>query len=58
MKLCQYDEHEAGAVRADRVFPVGASLVAAGHLRRGYTMQEVIEALAKRHEAMDCARAA
>jgi len=51
MKLCQYDEHEAGAVRADRVFPVGASLVAAGHLRRGYTMQEVIEALAKRHEA-------
>jgi len=58
MKLCQYDEHEAGAVRADRVFPVGASLVAAGHLRRGYTMQEVIEALAKGHEAMDCARAA
>ena len=58
MKLCQYDEHQAGAVRGDRVFPVGASLVAAGHLRRGYTMQEVIEALAGRPEAMDCARAA
>jgi 2-keto-4-pentenoate hydratase/2-oxohepta-3-ene-1,7-dioic acid hydratase in catechol pathway len=58
MKLCQYDEHQAGAVRGDRVFPVGAALVAAGHLRQGYTMQEVVEALANRPEAMDCARAA
>ena len=39
MKLCQYDEHQAGAVRGDRVFPIGAALVAAGHLRRGYTMR-------------------
>ena len=58
MKLCQYDEHQAGAVRGDRVFPVGAALVAAGHLRQGYTMQEVIEALANRPEAMQCAREA
>src|SRR5439155_899114 len=35
MKLCQYDEHQAGAVRGERVFPVGAALVAAGHLRPG-----------------------
>ncbi len=58
MKLCQYDEHQAGAVRGDRVFPVGAALVAAGHLRQGYTMQEVVEALANRPEAMQCAREA
>jgi 2-keto-4-pentenoate hydratase/2-oxohepta-3-ene-1,7-dioic acid hydratase in catechol pathway len=58
MKLCQYDEHQAGAVRGDRVFPVGAALVAAGHLRQGYTMQEVVEALASRPEAMQCAREA
>jgi len=58
MKLCQYDEHQAGAVRGDRVFPIGAALVAAGHLRRDYTMQEVIEALANRPDAMQCAREA
>jgi 2-keto-4-pentenoate hydratase/2-oxohepta-3-ene-1,7-dioic acid hydratase in catechol pathway len=58
MKLCQYDEHQAGAVRGDRVFPIGASLVAAGHLRLGYSMQEVIEALANRPQAMQCAREA
>ena len=55
MKLCQYDEHQAGAVRGDRVFPVGAALVATGHLRPGYTMQEVIEALANRPQALQCA---
>src|SRR5207247_1608174 len=58
MKLCQYDEHQAGAVRGERVFPVGAALVAAGHLRPGYTMQEVIEALANRPQAMQRAREA
>ena len=58
MKLCQYDEHQAGAVRGERVFPVGAALVAAGHLRRGYSMQEVIEVLANRPQAMQCAREA
>src|SRR5437667_11619122 len=58
MKLCQYDEHQAGAVRGERVFPVGAALVAAGHLRRGYSMQEVIEALANRPQGMECVREA
>jgi len=58
MKLCQYDEHQAGAVRGHRVFPIGAALVAAGHLRQGYTMQEVVEALANRPDAMQCAREA
>jgi 2-keto-4-pentenoate hydratase/2-oxohepta-3-ene-1,7-dioic acid hydratase in catechol pathway len=56
MKICQYGEHEAGAVEGERVYPIGAALVAAGHLRRGYTMQEVIDVLANRAAAMHCAR--
>src|SRR5260221_612775 len=56
MKICHYGEHEAGAVDRERVFPIGAALVAAGHLRQGYTMREVIDALANRPEAMHCAR--
>src|SRR5260221_2846172 len=58
MKICHYNEHEAGAVQDDRVYPIGATLVGAGHLRQGYTMQEVIEALANQPEAMQCARQA
>jgi 2-keto-4-pentenoate hydratase/2-oxohepta-3-ene-1,7-dioic acid hydratase in catechol pathway len=56
MKICHYNEHEAGAVQDDRVYPIGATLVGAGHLRQGYTMQEVIEALANQPEAMQCVR--
>ena len=56
MKICHYNEHEAGAVVEDRVFPIGASLVGAGHLRQRYTMQEVIEALANEPAAMQCVR--
>jgi 2-keto-4-pentenoate hydratase/2-oxohepta-3-ene-1,7-dioic acid hydratase in catechol pathway len=58
MKICHYNEHEAGAIEGERVFPVGAALVAAGHLRQGYTMQEVIERLANEPAAMQCARQA
>jgi 2-keto-4-pentenoate hydratase/2-oxohepta-3-ene-1,7-dioic acid hydratase in catechol pathway len=56
MKICQYGEHEAGAVQGERVYPIGAALVAAGHLRQGYTMQEAIDVLANRPAAMHCAR--
>src|SRR5207249_1998924 len=49
-----YNEHEAGAVVGERVFPIGAALVAAGHLRRGYSMQEVIDVLANRPAATQC----
>ena len=58
MKICHYGEHEAGAVHGERVFPIGAALAAAGHLRSGYTMREAIDALANRSEAMRCARQA
>jgi 2-keto-4-pentenoate hydratase/2-oxohepta-3-ene-1,7-dioic acid hydratase in catechol pathway len=58
MKICQYNEHEAGAVEGERVYPVGAALLAAGHLRQGYTMQEVIDRLANMPAAMQVARQA
>jgi 2-keto-4-pentenoate hydratase/2-oxohepta-3-ene-1,7-dioic acid hydratase in catechol pathway len=56
MKICHYNEHEAGAVHEGRVYPIGAALAAAGHLRQGYTMQEAIERLANEPAAMKCAR--
>jgi 2-keto-4-pentenoate hydratase/2-oxohepta-3-ene-1,7-dioic acid hydratase in catechol pathway len=58
MKICHYNRHEAGVIDAERVYPIGAALVAAGHLRDGYTMQEVIERLANDSAAMQCARQA
>src|SRR5262249_31339490 len=56
MKICQYNNHEAGIVQDDKIFPIGQTLVGAGHLRQGYTMQEVIEALATEPAATRCAR--
>ena len=56
MKICHYNDHEAGIVCDGRVYPIGHALVAAGHLREGYTMQEVIEALANRSPATQAAR--
>src|SRR2546423_1200891 len=50
MKLCHYNNHEAGVVQDDKVYPIGATLIGAGHLRQGYTMQEVSEALANEPE--------
>ena len=58
MKICHYNDQEAGAVEGERVYPIGAALVAAGHLRERYTMQEVIERLANEPAAMRCAREA
>ncbi len=56
MKICHYNSNEAGAVEGDRVHPIGAALVKAGLLRVGYTMLEVIDALANNPAAMPCAR--
>jgi 2-keto-4-pentenoate hydratase/2-oxohepta-3-ene-1,7-dioic acid hydratase in catechol pathway len=56
MKICHYNEHEAGVVQDERVYPIGATLLGAGHLRQGYTMVEVIDALANQPEATQCVR--
>src|SRR5262245_36012715 len=56
MKICHYGADEAGAVSGERVHPIGRALVRAGHLRSGYTMLEVVDALANRPAAMRCAQ--
>jgi 2-keto-4-pentenoate hydratase/2-oxohepta-3-ene-1,7-dioic acid hydratase in catechol pathway len=56
MKICQYNDHQAGAVAGDRVHPLGDTLIKAGHLRPGYSMLDVVERLANEPVAMKCAR--
>ncbi|MBI2990528.1 MAG: DUF2917 domain-containing protein [Deltaproteobacteria bacterium] len=56
MKICHYNSNQAGVVVGDKVYPIGEALVGAGYVRSGYTMLEVIEALANRPAAMQCAR--
>jgi 2-keto-4-pentenoate hydratase/2-oxohepta-3-ene-1,7-dioic acid hydratase in catechol pathway len=56
MKICHYNEGLAGAVVADKVYPIGEALTKAGHLKPGHTMLEVIERLANEPAAMKCAR--
>jgi 2-keto-4-pentenoate hydratase/2-oxohepta-3-ene-1,7-dioic acid hydratase in catechol pathway len=56
MKICHYNEGLAGAVSADKVYPIGEALTKAGHLKPGHTMLEVIERLANEPAAMKCAR--
>lgn len=56
MKICHYNNYQAGTVEGDKVYPVGDALVKAGYTRQGYTMLEVIDALANNPAAMQCAR--
>jgi 2-keto-4-pentenoate hydratase/2-oxohepta-3-ene-1,7-dioic acid hydratase in catechol pathway len=56
MKICHYNSNQAGAVAGDRIYPIGDALVKAGHVRSGYTMLEVIDALANNPAAMQCAQ--
>ena len=56
MKICQYDNGRAGAVVGNEVYPIGEALVRAGHVGSGYTMLEIIDALANKPGAMDSIR--
>lgn len=56
MRICHYNSNQAGAVVGDKVYPLGESLVKAGHLKSGYTMLEVIDVLANEPGAMQFAR--
>ncbi|HEY6199607.1 MAG TPA: fumarylacetoacetate hydrolase family protein, partial [Candidatus Binatia bacterium] len=58
MKICHYNQNEAGIVQGDRVYPIGAALVKAGYVRDRYTMLGVITALANEPGAMEAAREA
>ena len=56
MKICHYNDNQAGAVVGDRVHPLGDILVKAGHLEPGYTMLDVVAKLASEPAAMKLAR--
>jgi 2-keto-4-pentenoate hydratase/2-oxohepta-3-ene-1,7-dioic acid hydratase in catechol pathway len=56
MKICHYNDHQAGIIESDQVYPLGDALKKAGILRERYTMLEVIEALVDNPEAMPIAR--
>jgi len=58
MKICHYNQNEAGIVQGDRVYPIGDALVKAGYVRDRYTMLGVITALANEPGAIDAARGA
>jgi 2-keto-4-pentenoate hydratase/2-oxohepta-3-ene-1,7-dioic acid hydratase in catechol pathway len=56
MKICHYNNNQAGVIVNDQVFNIGDALIKAGLARQGYTMLEIIDALANNPKAMDIAR--
>jgi 2-keto-4-pentenoate hydratase/2-oxohepta-3-ene-1,7-dioic acid hydratase in catechol pathway len=58
MKLCYYNNNQAGFILDDKVHNIGEPLIKAGLARQGYSMLEIIDALANNSAAMQIARAA
>jgi 2-keto-4-pentenoate hydratase/2-oxohepta-3-ene-1,7-dioic acid hydratase in catechol pathway len=58
MRICHYNSNQAGVIVGDKVFDIGDALIQAGLARQGYTMLEIIDALANSPQAMQIARAA
>ncbi|HEY6999106.1 MAG TPA: fumarylacetoacetate hydrolase family protein, partial [Candidatus Binatia bacterium] len=56
MKICHYNNRQAGVVVGDKVINFGDNLIKAGLARQGYTMVEIIDALANNPAAMQIAR--
>ena len=56
MKVCHYNNNQAGVVVGDQVINFGDALIKAGLARQGYTMVEIIDALANNPAAMQIAR--
>jgi 2-keto-4-pentenoate hydratase/2-oxohepta-3-ene-1,7-dioic acid hydratase in catechol pathway len=56
MKICHYNNNQAGVVVGDKVYPIGDALVKAGYARDGYTMVEIIDVLTNNPAAMQIAR--
>ena len=56
MKICHYNSNQAGVVVGNKVVNIGDSLIKAGLARQGYTMLEIIDALANNAAAMQIAR--
>jgi len=56
MKICHYNNNQVGAIAGDKVINFGDALIKAGLARQGYTMVEIIDALANNPAAMQIAR--
>ena len=56
MKICHYNNNQAGVVVGNKVINIGEALIKAGLARQGYTMLEIIDALANNPAAMQIAR--
>lgn len=56
MKICHYNNKQAGVVVGDQVYNIGDALIKAGLARQGYTMLEIIDALVNNPAAMQIAR--
>src|SRR5918996_4223596 len=56
MKICHYNNNQAGVIAGDKVFNIGDALIKAGLARQGFTMLEIIDALANNPAAMQIAR--
>src|SRR5215470_2021101 len=56
MKICHYNNNQAGVIVADKVHNFGDGLIKAGLARQGYTMLEVVDALANNPAAMQIAK--
>ena len=56
MKICHYGNNQAGVIVEDKVYNIGDALIKAGLARNGYTMLEIIDALANNTKAMQIAR--
>ena len=56
MKICHYNNHQAGVVVGNKVVNIGENLIKAGLARQGYTMLEIIDALANNPKAMQIAK--
>ena len=55
MKFCHYNNNQAGVIVGDKVHNIGDALIKAGLARQGYTMLEIIDALANNRAAMQIA---
>jgi 2-keto-4-pentenoate hydratase/2-oxohepta-3-ene-1,7-dioic acid hydratase in catechol pathway len=55
MKICHYNNNQAGVIVGDKVDNIGDALIKAGLARQGYTMLEIIDALANNRAAMQIA---
>ncbi|HMF47278.1 MAG TPA: fumarylacetoacetate hydrolase family protein, partial [Candidatus Saccharimonadales bacterium] len=56
MKICHYNNNQAGVVVGDQVHNFGDALIKAGLARQGYTMLEIVDALVNNPAAMEIAR--